>query len=141
VSQKEKKLFIRRGFEPIFQTPIVFEGDRPLGTHVYTATNTPADGTALHWVTVSIAGPGYEPEPPARPATGLSEARRRTAPLAVPAPLHGSSASEALERVQVTPELRDRIADMITPGSSLIISDKGLGSETGRGTDFIVLTH
>jgi hypothetical protein len=43
--------------------------------------------------------------------------------------------------VQVTPELRDRIADMIVPGSSLIISDKGLGSETGRGTDFIVLTH
>jgi hypothetical protein len=31
---------------------------------------------------------------------------------------------------------------MITPGSSLIISDKGLGSETApRGTDFIVLTH
>jgi hypothetical protein len=54
-----------------------------------------------------------------------------------------ASASEALERVQITPEVRDRIAAMITPGSSLVISDKGLGGETSPkgGTDFIVLTH
>jgi hypothetical protein len=29
----------------------------------------------------------------------------------------------------------------MSPGASLIISDKGLGSETGKGTDFIVLTR
>ena len=30
---------------------------------------------------------------------------------------------------------------LLTPGSSLIVSDQGLGPETGaRGTDFIVLT-
>jgi len=28
----------------------------------------------------------------------------------------------------------------VAPGSSLTISDHGLGSETGKGTDFIVLT-
>ena len=27
---------------------------------------------------------------------------------------------------------------MMSPGSSLIISDHGLGGETGKGTDFIV---
>jgi len=30
---------------------------------------------------------------------------------------------------------------LMSPGASLIISDKGLSSETGRGTDFIVLTR
>jgi hypothetical protein len=54
-----------------------------------------------------------------------------------------TSPGEALERVQIAPEVRDQIAAMITPGSSLVISDKGLGGETSPkgGTDFIVLTH
>jgi hypothetical protein len=140
VSRKEKKLFVRRGFEPVFDTPILFNGDQPLGTHVYTATNAPAEGTALHWVTVSIASAAYEAEP--RKAGGPFDPRGRKV-QAGPAPLpQVSSAGEALERVQINPETRDRIAAMITPGSSLIISDKGLGSETApRGTDFIVLTH
>jgi hypothetical protein len=30
---------------------------------------------------------------------------------------------------------------MIIPGSSLIISDQGLGEETGEGTNFVVVTH
>jgi hypothetical protein len=30
---------------------------------------------------------------------------------------------------------------LMSPGASLIISDKGLGPETGKGTDFIVLTR
>jgi hypothetical protein len=140
VSQKEKKLFVRRGFEPIFQTPIAFDGNQPLGTHLYTATNAPADGLALHWVNVSIASPAMDPEPQARRAADLMATRTRKMPARGSA-FSGSTASEALERVQVTPEIRDRIAEMITPGSSLIISDNGLGSETGRGTDFIVLTH
>jgi lipoprotein-anchoring transpeptidase ErfK/SrfK len=141
VSQKEKKLFVRRGFEPIYQTPIAFDEDRPLGTHVYTATNAPADGTALHWVTVSIANAAAAPEPQPRRAAGRFEARHGKALAPAQSAFSGSTASEALERVQLTPEIRDRIAEMITPGSSLIISDKGLGGETGRGTDFIVLTH
>jgi hypothetical protein len=29
----------------------------------------------------------------------------------------------------------------MSPGASLIISDQGLGPETGVGTDFIVLTR
>jgi hypothetical protein len=37
--------------------------------------------------------------------------------------------------------LVDRIAEMITPGSSLIVSDNRLSDETGEYTDFIVLTR
>jgi hypothetical protein len=34
-----------------------------------------------------------------------------------------------------------RISELIVPGSSLIVSDEGLGEETGEGTNFIVVTH
>ena len=32
-------------------------------------------------------------------------------------------------------------ATLIQAGTSLVISDQGFGRETGKGTDFIVLTH
>jgi hypothetical protein len=36
VSRKEGKLFVRKGFEPVFDVPVTFERpDQPLGTHVY----------------------------------------------------------------------------------------------------------
>jgi hypothetical protein len=38
-------------------------------------------------------------------------------------------------------EAMARIAPMIAPGSSLIISDNKLSNETGLHTDFIVLTQ
>ena len=38
ISRKEGKLFVRKGFEPVFYVPItVSEPERPLGTHVFTA--------------------------------------------------------------------------------------------------------
>lgn len=53
----------------------------------------------------------------------------------------GASARGALNRIELPDDLRQKIEDMLTPGSSMIISDHGLGRETGRGTDFIVLTR
>jgi hypothetical protein len=35
----------------------------------------------------------------------------------------------------------DRISELLIPGSSLVISDEGLGRETGRYTEFIVLSQ
>jgi hypothetical protein len=58
-----------------------------------------------------------------------------------PPPAHASDAADALSRVTIPQEALDRISRLMSPGASLIISDKGLGSETGRGTDFIVLTR
>ena len=37
-------------------------------------------------------------------------------------------------------EAVDRIGELLTPGSSLIVSDNGLSDETGLGTDFVVAT-
>jgi hypothetical protein len=48
---------------------------------------------------------------------------------------------EALDRVTIPPQAIERINELLVPGSSLIISDEGLGRETGRYTEFIVETR
>jgi hypothetical protein len=53
-------------------------------------------------------------------------------------PLPASSPTEALDRVTIPPDAMQRIAAVLAPGGSLVVSDRGLGEETGRGTDFIV---
>ena len=51
------------------------------------------------------------------------------------------TAAQALDRIQIPQEAIDRIGEILAPGASLVISDQGLGPETGLGTDFIVLTR
>ena len=50
------------------------------------------------------------------------------------------TAAAALDRVTIPADAVERITSLMSAGASLIISDQGLGSETGVGTDFIVLT-
>ena len=50
-----------------------------------------------------------------------------------------TSAAAALDRITIPEEALERISALITAGASLIISDQGLGPETGIGTDFIVV--
>jgi hypothetical protein len=69
-------------------------------------------------------------------------ARRRKvsgAAEAKPQPISNSPA-EALDRITVAPEAMARIAEVLTTGSSIVVSDYGIsqGGETGEGTDFIV---
>jgi hypothetical protein len=49
--------------------------------------------------------------------------------------------SEVLQRIKISDEASDAIARVLTPGSSLIVSDLGNSTETGKGTDFIVLAR
>jgi hypothetical protein len=49
------------------------------------------------------------------------------------------AAKTALDRIVIPPDVLERIAGLASSRSSLIISDEGLSSETGKGTDFIVL--
>ena len=50
-------------------------------------------------------------------------------------------ANAALNRIEIPQDAVERIAELLTSGSSLIISDYGISNETGKDTDFIVLTH
>jgi lipoprotein-anchoring transpeptidase ErfK/SrfK len=137
VSRKEGKLFVRRGFEPVFDAPIaIAHRELPLGTHVFTASR-PTDGSdGVRWLAVSIGHDRSEAEPvrvkgkaraQEKPATPSSEAMRK-------------AAAEALDRIELPPDLLERIGPL-APGASLLVSDQGLGGETGKETDFIVVTR
>ena len=59
ISRKEGKLFVRKGFEPVFDVPVTFERpDQPLGTHVFTALAFKDDNTTLRWNVVSMPSGG-----------------------------------------------------------------------------------
>src|SRR6202035_3771222 len=100
-----------------------------------TALGFTGDGAHMRWNVMSMAG-----EPPRR----LISAKIGPKAQAVSAPAEDrlpSTAAQALDRIQIPQEALDRIGEILSPGASLVISDQGLGPETGEGTDFIVLTH
>ncbi len=132
VSRREGKVFVRKGFEPLFSEPVTFaEPDRPIGTHVYTALAMQDDNTTMRWNVVSMAGTASIRKP---------EKGKKAEPA--PKPVGpASTAAEALDRVTIPQAALDRISELMSPGASLIISDQGLGPETGVGTDFIVLAR
>jgi lipoprotein-anchoring transpeptidase ErfK/SrfK len=133
ISRKEGKLFVRKGFEPVFDVPVTFERpDQPLGTHVFTALSFNDDNTTLRWNVMSMPGGGSAPVKKAE--------KGKKVEVAVPT-MPTSNATDALNRVTIPQDAIDRISRLMSPGASLIISDKGISGETGKGTDFIVLTR
>jgi hypothetical protein len=135
VSRKEKKIFVRQGTVPMFDMPIVIEEpDAALGTHVFTAMAVTDDGAGMRWNLMTIPTDGSMLEREGR-------RRFREPPRLVYSSKPPSTAAEALNRLQMPKEALDRIGELLIPGSSLVVSDEGLGRETGRGTEFIVLTR
>jgi len=145
VSRKRQRLYIRQDFAPLFDVPVtIAEPESPLGTHVFTALEfTGPERTILRWNVVSLPG-----EPPKR-VRYVEERRDRHGRVRrreieeerasdTPSP---QSPAQVLTRIEIPPEVSEAIAQMIVPGSSLIISDQGLGDETGEGTDFVVVTR
>ena len=58
ISRKDAKLYVRQNFAPLFEAPItIAPGDRPLGTHVFTARVDKDDSNLLHWSVVSLPVP------------------------------------------------------------------------------------
>ena len=50
-----------------------------------------------------------------------------------------SKPAAALERIDISRDALDRVSELVSPGSSLIISDEGISSETANDTDFVIL--
>jgi lipoprotein-anchoring transpeptidase ErfK/SrfK len=135
ISRKEGKLFVRKGFAPVFDVPVtIAQPEQPLGTHVFTALAVNEDNATLRWTLVTV--------PNNTAAAKKPRARKKGEPMVAAAPtLPPSTAAGALDRITIPEEALDRIAELMSPGASLVISDQGLGGETGNGTDFIVLTR
>jgi lipoprotein-anchoring transpeptidase ErfK/SrfK len=120
ISRKEGRLFVRQGFKPMFDVPVTFErpGDA-IGTYVFTALAAKDDRASVQWRVVTV------------PTTEAAKAKGAGTEL---------TPATALDRVTIPADAVERITSLMSAGASLIISDQGLGSETGAGTDFIVLT-
>ena len=146
ISRKEKRIYIRHAFVPLFDMPIeIANPDKAFGTHTYTALEVADGGARMRWNVISLepAGPppvrGRKAAPKASAKNAKGKAVQQVA--AAPPKVPFSDAAEALDRVTIPQEALDRVGELLTPGSSLIISDEGLGRETGRYTEFIVETR
>lgn len=109
----EGHIYVRQDFKKVFDAPLSLrDPEAPLGTHLYIARHFEPGEASVGWLAIT-------PKADA-PTTAL----------------------EALDRVEIPSFVRHMIAGMLTPGSSLIISDDGLSKETfPKGTDFVVLTE
>ena len=153
VSRKEKKIFVRQDFEPVFEEAItIAHPEEPLGTHVFTAMEYLADNATFRWNVVSLPG-----EPPKASSKASSKAlrimadedrydrrgksRRRSDDQPAGELPPPETPQQALARIDLPQDAVDFISQRMVPGSSLIVSDKGLGDETGEGTDFIVVSR
>ena len=142
VSRREKKIYVRQGFTPLFDAPIeITDPDKPLGTHVFTALELQDNGTKFRWNVMSMPPEQPRAEPRRDRERDRKTGREKEAPKPVIEVKQPPTPKEALERIQIPQETIDRIDEIINAGSSLVISDQGLGQETGKGTDFVVVTR
>ncbi len=137
ISRKDARLYVRQAMQPLFDLPLTIrEPNKTIGTHVYTAMEL-KDG-ALRWTAVSVpsvfAPESVKPEKSAKRA-------KKSQPEPVVATTPVPSASAALDRIDIPQDAVDRLAGLVAPGASLIVSDNPLSHETGKYTDFIVLTR
>jgi hypothetical protein len=136
VSRKTQHLYLRQAFEPILDVAITIrDPDRPIGTHIFTAMDRTGDNGGIEWTVVSLQHGQAERSVAEHTAPGGSSGGQGVQLAST----DQNSPEAALDRIVIPPETAERIAAMISPRSSVIISDEGLSSETGRHTDFVVL--
>jgi len=126
VSRAEGRVYVRHTFEPQIDAEIaISEPRRPLGTHVYTLTEMQPDGSGQRWsaVTVKLV--------PRRTAVRVLAGRSSRAARALETSRPGggqdegtpSTAAEAVERFSLPPAVIARVAPLLRPGASLVVTD------------------
>jgi hypothetical protein len=140
ISRKTGKLQVRKGFEDVFEAPVtIAQPDQPLGTHVFNALK--GDDDAVRWNVVSLPVDRTVKKGKYLETIHRGEKLRKELVAPVYEIVPPGDPKAALDRITIPEEALARINALITPGASLMISDLGLSHETGKGTDFIVLTR
>ncbi len=142
VSRKLGKVFVRKGFAEVFEAPVtIAQPNEPLGTHVFTALAANDDGS-MRWNVASLPTERVVKQGKYQMTTTRRGEKLR---LELSPPAHEvqqpGNPNTALERITIPDDALARITALMTPGATLIVSDLGMSHETGRGTDFIVLTR
>ena len=122
-------LYIRQKQKPVYETTFNIKNTKePLGTHLALISGLSAE--QANWIAVSV---------PTR-LKGTTIRDHGIDPVYKRQKVSVSIRS-ALDRLEIPQDARDFISERLAPGTSFAISDNGLGSETGKGTDFIVQTR
>ena len=109
ISRVTQRLYVRQGFEPVLEIPVTIRD--------------PGEPIGTHIFTVlNDANGGRD---------------LRWSAVSMDGSQRGASA--ALDRIAIPQDAADRISEVISPGSSLIISDEAMSAETGKDTDFVIL--
>ena len=136
VSFKAQKIYVRQGFDPLLEAPIeIADNPGAIGTHVLTAVDYDATGNRFSWRLISAQAPRL-----AVAEQEQSKKKRKQRDQSAPN-LNEEAVRVALESFRVPQDIQDTIAELAKPGMSLIISDRELSKETGKGTEFVVLTR
>jgi len=141
ISRKAGRIYVRKGGEEVFDSAVtIAEPTRPLGTHVFTALEE--KDAQLRWNVASL--PADRTVKPGKYLTTYTargeKLRKELSPTEYEVIPPGNPA-DALERITITEDALARIAALMSSGASVIVSDLAYSYETGRGTDFIVLTR
>jgi L,D-transpeptidase catalytic domain len=136
VSRKTQRLYVRQAFQPILETAVtIAEPDSPIGTHIFTAMER--TGAKIQWSVASLVD--GRPEDSGAESIGLGRKDRDRDVGAAATDLEGAKA--ALDRIAIPQDTVDRVSEMVSPRSSLIISDEALSSETSKDTEFVVVMN
>jgi len=98
---------------------------------VFTLMGSENEPERLRWTVVSM---------PEADKLFISRSRFKQVAESDPPLSSPDKANAALNRIEIPQDVVARISELLTPGSSLIVSDFAVSGETGKGTDFIVLT-
>ncbi|SUA99977.1 His-Xaa-Ser repeat protein HxsA [Pannonibacter phragmitetus] len=105
------ELRIRTKFKDIYQAGVTLKDPKaPIGTVIFTALGFEPGASETGWMAVA-----------AEEAEGMTPAR-------------------ILDRIDMPATVRKEVGAMLTPGSSLIVTDRSFLRNTGLGTDFVVTT-
>lgn len=124
------QILVRQKFKPVFEAAIgIREPEKGLGTHFLEASHVDRFKGKVDWRSVSIDN--HLPAPTLK-RLGITEPADDAALF---------TAEAALARLDIPDDVRAKIETMLSEGSSITISDSGIGPETGDGTDFITVTR
>ncbi len=124
------QIMVRQKFKPIFEAPIsIADPQTALGTHFIEATDVNRLAGTAEWHAVTLEN-------------HLSDATMKRLGIVTPADDTAVfTVASALDRITIPEPIRKKIDLMLGEGSSITISDTGVGPQTGPGTDFITITR
>ncbi|MGV1917121.1 L,D-transpeptidase family protein [Rhizobium sp. 22-785-1] len=122
------QLMVRQNFKPLFEAPIHIKDPQvALGTHFFEVIDI--DGEKAEWNGLTLEN-------------NLPNAARKRLGIDVSdAPGGYDQLTAALDRIDIPADIRERLEEQLSVGSSITVSDLSHGLETGQGTDFVTVTR